>query len=71
MTLYMHKVLTSPQPSFSSVPLAALKYNKKEDSSVRRQIRKLVLIRRIKAISCTVFQYLSPLLRGYNQLQKC
>ena len=58
MTLYMRKVLTSPQPSFSSMSLAALKYNKQEDSSVRRQIRKLVLIRRIKVISCTVFQYL-------------
>ena len=31
MTLYMRKVLTSPQPSFSSMPLAALKYNKQED----------------------------------------
>ena len=58
MTLYMRKVLTSPQPSFSSMSLAALKYNKQEDSSVRRQVRKLVLIRRIKVISCTVFQCL-------------
>ena len=36
MTLYMRKVLTSPQPSFSSMSLAALKCNKQEDSSVRR-----------------------------------
>ena len=58
MTLYMRKVLTSPQPSFPSMPVAALKYNKQEDSSIRRHVRKLVLICRIKVISCTIFQYL-------------
>ena len=58
MTLYMRKVLTSPQPSFSSILVAALKYNKQEDSSIRRRVRKLVLICRIKVISCTIFQYL-------------